>query len=246
MRAEPGRGQNPSRGSLIRGRSLARGGDLAGRSLGGGGAWAGRGAGGGTGPARRSGSGLRLAALCLHQGARASRPFRPHPARSAPARRRWRELPPRGPRPCESCPAMWLGPEEVLVANALWVTERANPFFVLQRRRGHGKGGGLTGERRAGGRAGTDARGRPGSARRRGHARQRAARGRGRECERSRARGEAREQVTTARGREVKLAGVAWEGGTGWEGRRRTRGSKKEGAPAGRQGHQVDTAGGLC
>lgn len=48
---------------------------------------------------------------------------------------------------------MWLGPEEVLVANALWVTERANPFFVLQRRRGHGKGGGLTGERDAGGRA---------------------------------------------------------------------------------------------
>lgn len=45
---------------------------------------------------------------------------------------------------------MWLGPEEVLVANALWVTERANPFFVLQRRRGHGKGGGLTGERRGG------------------------------------------------------------------------------------------------
>ncbi|XP_004836794.1 TBC1 domain family member 9B isoform X2 [Heterocephalus glaber] len=40
---------------------------------------------------------------------------------------------------------MWLGPEEVLVAHALWVTERANPFFVLQRRRGHGKGGGLTG-----------------------------------------------------------------------------------------------------
>lgn len=44
---------------------------------------------------------------------------------------------------------MWLGPEEVLVANALWVTERANPFFVLQRRRGHGRGGGLTGEKRA-------------------------------------------------------------------------------------------------
>ncbi|XP_042788424.1 TBC1 domain family member 9B isoform X2 [Panthera leo] len=43
---------------------------------------------------------------------------------------------------------MWLGPEEVLVANALWVTERANPFFVLQRRRGHGKGGGLTGSSR--------------------------------------------------------------------------------------------------
>lgn len=41
---------------------------------------------------------------------------------------------------------MWLGPEEVLLAGALWVTERANPFFLLQRRRGHGKGGGLTGE----------------------------------------------------------------------------------------------------
>lgn len=48
-----------------------------------------------------------------------------------------------------SGPTMWLSPEEVLVANALWVTERANPFFVLQRRRGHGKGGGLTGEGRA-------------------------------------------------------------------------------------------------
>lgn len=62
-------------------------------------------------------------------------------------------LPPRGPRPGASGTAMWLSPEEVLVANALWVTERANPFFVLQRRRGHGKGGGLTGERRAGGQA---------------------------------------------------------------------------------------------
>ncbi|XP_029439110.1 TBC1 domain family member 9B isoform X2 [Rhinatrema bivittatum] len=40
---------------------------------------------------------------------------------------------------------MWLSPEEVLLANALWVTERANPFFLLQRRRGHGKGGGLSG-----------------------------------------------------------------------------------------------------
>ncbi|XP_019361703.1 PREDICTED: TBC1 domain family member 9B isoform X1 [Gavialis gangeticus] len=40
---------------------------------------------------------------------------------------------------------MWLGPEEVLLAGALWVTERANPFFLLQRRRGHGKGGGFTG-----------------------------------------------------------------------------------------------------
>nr|XP_006825194.1 PREDICTED: TBC1 domain family member 9-like [Saccoglossus kowalevskii] len=38
---------------------------------------------------------------------------------------------------------MWVKPEEVLLANALWVTERANPFFLLQRRKGHG-GGGLT------------------------------------------------------------------------------------------------------
>uniref|UniRef100_A0A4W4F444 Rab-GAP TBC domain-containing protein n=1 Tax=Electrophorus electricus TaxID=8005 RepID=A0A4W4F444_ELEEL len=35
--------------------------------------------------------------------------------------------------------------EEVLLANALWVSERANPFFILQRRKGHGKGGGITG-----------------------------------------------------------------------------------------------------
>ncbi|KAG7271180.1 hypothetical protein CRUP_034695 [Coryphaenoides rupestris] len=40
---------------------------------------------------------------------------------------------------------MWISPEEVLVANALWVSERANPFFILQRRKGHGKGGGITG-----------------------------------------------------------------------------------------------------
>ncbi|XP_078509668.1 TBC1 domain family member 9B isoform X2 [Lissotriton helveticus] len=40
---------------------------------------------------------------------------------------------------------MFLPPEEVLLANALWVTERANPFFILQRRRGHGRGQGLTG-----------------------------------------------------------------------------------------------------
>lgn len=32
------------------------------------------------------------------------------------------------------------------MAGALWVSERANPFFVLQRRRGHGRGGGLSGE----------------------------------------------------------------------------------------------------
>ncbi|MBN3278746.1 TBC9B protein, partial [Polyodon spathula] len=40
---------------------------------------------------------------------------------------------------------MWIIPEEVLLANALWVSERANPFFILQRRKGHGKGGGITG-----------------------------------------------------------------------------------------------------
>uniref|UniRef100_A0A672GFI3 TBC1 domain family member 9B n=1 Tax=Salarias fasciatus TaxID=181472 RepID=A0A672GFI3_SALFA len=40
---------------------------------------------------------------------------------------------------------MWIQPEEVLLAGALWVSERANPFFVLQRRRGHGRGGGLSG-----------------------------------------------------------------------------------------------------
>uniref|UniRef100_A0A8U7P3X4 TBC1 domain family member 9 n=1 Tax=Corvus moneduloides TaxID=1196302 RepID=A0A8U7P3X4_CORMO len=39
---------------------------------------------------------------------------------------------------------MWVNPEEVLLANALWVTERANPYFILQRRKGHGgDGGGL-------------------------------------------------------------------------------------------------------
>ncbi|XP_038577050.1 TBC1 domain family member 8 [Micropterus salmoides] len=36
---------------------------------------------------------------------------------------------------------MWLNPEEVLLKNALklWVTERNNDFFLLQRRRGHGE-----------------------------------------------------------------------------------------------------------
>uniref|UniRef100_A0A668ALE2 TBC1 domain family member 8B n=1 Tax=Myripristis murdjan TaxID=586833 RepID=A0A668ALE2_9TELE len=39
---------------------------------------------------------------------------------------------------------MWLNPEEVLVKNALklWVTEKSNDFFLLQRRRGHGEQGG--------------------------------------------------------------------------------------------------------
>ncbi|XP_064206472.1 TBC1 domain family member 8B isoform X2 [Anguilla rostrata] len=43
---------------------------------------------------------------------------------------------------------MWLKPEEVLLKNALklWVTETSNDYFVLQRRRGYGEGGGgLTG-----------------------------------------------------------------------------------------------------
>ncbi|XP_041653069.1 TBC1 domain family member 9B isoform X2 [Cheilinus undulatus] len=40
---------------------------------------------------------------------------------------------------------MWIHPEEVLLAGALWVSERANPFFILQRRKGHGRGGGLSG-----------------------------------------------------------------------------------------------------
>ncbi|KAG9508510.1 TBC1 domain family member 9, partial [Fragariocoptes setiger] len=36
---------------------------------------------------------------------------------------------------------MWVKPEEVLITNALWVTELANPYFVLQRRKGHGTKG---------------------------------------------------------------------------------------------------------
>lgn len=43
---------------------------------------------------------------------------------------------------------MWVIPEDVLLAGALWITERANPYFILQRRKGHGDGGGggLAGE----------------------------------------------------------------------------------------------------
>ncbi|XP_057698399.1 TBC1 domain family member 9 [Corythoichthys intestinalis] len=37
---------------------------------------------------------------------------------------------------------MWVSPEEVLLAGALWITERANPYFILQKRKGHGGGGG--------------------------------------------------------------------------------------------------------
>ncbi|CAG2161932.1 unnamed protein product [Oppiella nova] len=36
---------------------------------------------------------------------------------------------------------MWIKFEEVLIANAFWVTERLNPYFVLQRRKGHGTRG---------------------------------------------------------------------------------------------------------
>ncbi|KAF0877421.1 TBC8B protein, partial [Crocuta crocuta] len=47
---------------------------------------------------------------------------------------------------------MWLKPEEVLLKNALklWLMERSNDYFVLQRRRGYGEegGGGLTGKLR--------------------------------------------------------------------------------------------------
>ncbi|XP_069703909.1 TBC1 domain family member 9 isoform X3 [Periplaneta americana] len=39
---------------------------------------------------------------------------------------------------------MWVKPQEVLLANALWVTEQANLYFVLQRRKGHGKAKGLS------------------------------------------------------------------------------------------------------
>lgn len=42
---------------------------------------------------------------------------------------------------------MWVSPEDVLLAGALWITERANPYFILQKRKGHGGGGGgLAGE----------------------------------------------------------------------------------------------------
>ena len=36
---------------------------------------------------------------------------------------------------------MWVHPKEILIGGPLWVTERANPNFVLQRRKGRrGKG----------------------------------------------------------------------------------------------------------
>ncbi|KAJ8679994.1 hypothetical protein QAD02_015781 [Eretmocerus hayati] len=39
---------------------------------------------------------------------------------------------------------MWVKPEEVLLANAFWITEEATLYFVRQRRKGHGKTKGLT------------------------------------------------------------------------------------------------------
>ncbi|KAK0082083.1 hypothetical protein PV325_011101 [Microctonus aethiopoides] len=39
---------------------------------------------------------------------------------------------------------MWIKPQEVLLANAFWVTEQATVYFVLQRRKGHGKSKGLS------------------------------------------------------------------------------------------------------
>uniref|UniRef100_A0A8C4NK66 TBC1 domain family, member 9 (with GRAM domain) n=1 Tax=Dicentrarchus labrax TaxID=13489 RepID=A0A8C4NK66_DICLA len=46
--------------------------------------------------------------------------------------------------PIRSVPGriMWVSPEDVLLAGALWITERANPYFILQKRKGHGDGGG--------------------------------------------------------------------------------------------------------
>ncbi|KAH0953971.1 hypothetical protein HN011_005478 [Eciton burchellii] len=39
---------------------------------------------------------------------------------------------------------MWVKPQEVLLANAFWITEQETVYFVLQRRKGHGKAKGLT------------------------------------------------------------------------------------------------------
>ncbi|CAK9821928.1 TBC1 domain family member 9 [Anthophora retusa] len=39
---------------------------------------------------------------------------------------------------------MWVKPQEVLLANAFWVTEQATVYFVLQRRKGYGKIKGLS------------------------------------------------------------------------------------------------------
>ncbi|XP_054270034.1 TBC1 domain family member 9 isoform X2 [Macrosteles quadrilineatus] len=39
---------------------------------------------------------------------------------------------------------MWVKPKEVLIANAFWTTEQASLYFVLQRRKGHGKTSSIT------------------------------------------------------------------------------------------------------
>ncbi|KAF5278381.1 hypothetical protein FQA39_LY05870 [Lamprigera yunnana] len=39
---------------------------------------------------------------------------------------------------------MWVKPQEVLLATALWVTEESTKYFVLQHRKGHGKSKGLS------------------------------------------------------------------------------------------------------
>lgn len=124
-----------------------------------------------TGGGGRAGRGPGSRRLLVRAPARGRRPLGPPapplPLGSGAAATAAAALPPGRPRPGASGPTMWLGPEEVLVANALWVTERANPFFVLQRRRGHGKGGGLTGEGRAAAGPVDAAAGRAGRARRR-------------------------------------------------------------------------------
>ncbi len=63
-------------------------------------------------------------------------------------RLRWNECHARGRVSLKTDSSMWLKPEEVLLKNALklWVTEKSNDYFVLQRRRGYGEdSGGLTG-----------------------------------------------------------------------------------------------------
>uniref|UniRef100_A0A665UQI6 TBC1 domain family member 9 n=1 Tax=Echeneis naucrates TaxID=173247 RepID=A0A665UQI6_ECHNA len=49
---------------------------------------------------------------------------------------------PAAPVVCSIRRTMWVSPEDVLLAGALWITERANPYFILQKRKGHGDGGG--------------------------------------------------------------------------------------------------------
>jgi len=39
---------------------------------------------------------------------------------------------------------MWVPPKELLVTGPLWVTERANMYFILQRRKGRSGKGGLS------------------------------------------------------------------------------------------------------